>query len=59
VTKEGVGGAKNFFEAKANAAKGSGMDVEIQKEREERKKAADEAAERKKAFKEKMASFRK
>ena len=59
VSKEGVGGAKNFFEAKAQAANSSGMDPEWEKEREERKKAAEEAAERKKAFKEKMASFRK
>lgn len=59
VSKEGVGGAKNFFEAKAQAAKGSGIDAEIEKERAERKKANEEAAERKKAFKEKIASFRK
>mmetsp|Transcript_56853 Transcript_56853/g.78820 ORF Transcript_56853/g.78820 Transcript_56853/m.78820 type:complete len:188 (-) Transcript_56853:149-712(-) len=58
VSKEGVGGAKNFFEAKDQAAKrGSEFEAEIKAEQEERKKEAEAAAARKAEFKRKMASF--
>lgn len=59
MSKEGVGGAKNFFEAKAQQANaGAAFEEEIRREQEERKKEAEAAAERKRAFKAKMASFR-
>jgi len=59
VSKEGVGGAKNFFEAKEQQANQMGaFEAEIKAEQEERKKEAAAAAERKAAFKAKMASFR-
>eukprot|EP00035_Acanthoeca_spectabilis_P003834 m.95919 g.95919 ORF g.95919 m.95919 type:complete len:189 (+) comp12344_c1_seq1:3949-4515(+) len=58
VSKEGVGGAKNFFEAKEKAAqRGSDFEAEIKSEQEERRKEAEAAAARKAEFKKKMASF--
>ena len=58
VAEEGVGGAKGFFEAKAaEANKGSKFEEEIKAEQEERKKEVAAAAERKAAFKAKMAGF--
>ncbi|XP_014778637.1 EF-hand domain-containing protein D2 isoform X1 [Octopus bimaculoides] len=58
VDKEGVKGAKNFFEAKIDAQTWSKkFENEIKEEQEERKKQAEEAKERKKAFKEKASVF--
>ncbi|GAB1600021.1 EF-hand domain-containing protein D2-like isoform X1 [Argonauta hians] len=59
VDKEGVKGAKNFFEAKIDAQTTSQkFENEIKEEQEERKKQQDEARERKKAFKEKASMFK-
>lgn len=58
VSEVGVGGAKNFFEAKSNALKASqSAEAEIKKEQEEKKKEREEAAARKKAFAERAAQF--
>ena len=60
VSEVGVGGAKNFFEAKANALKKEKDSAEeIKKEQQERKVAAEEAAARKKVFAERAAMFGK
>lgn len=59
VSQEGVGGAKNFFEAKVNKLnESSKFEKEIVEEREERKREAEEKAARKKAFKEKANLFK-
>mmetsp|Transcript_16757 Transcript_16757/g.23306 ORF Transcript_16757/g.23306 Transcript_16757/m.23306 type:complete len:188 (+) Transcript_16757:22-585(+) len=58
VDKEGVGGAKNFFEAKAaQQGQASKNEQEIKAEQEERKKQQEEAKKRKEAFKAKAATF--
>ena len=58
VSEVGVSGAKDFFEAKANALKASqSAEAEIKKEQEEKKKEREEAAARKKAFAERAAQF--
>lgn len=58
VDKEGVKGAKNFFEAKIDAqTREMKFENEIKEEQEEKKKMAEEARERKKAFKEKASMF--
>lgn len=60
VSEVGVSGAKNFFEAKANALKhAKDNEEEIKREQEEKRKEREEAAARKKAFKEKAAMFGK
>lgn len=59
VGAEGVGGAKNFFEAKVNKLnEGSKFEAEILQEREERKKQAEEKKARQAAFKEKANMFK-
>jgi len=59
VSAEGVGGAKNFFEAKVNKLnEGSKFEQEILQEREERKKQEEEKKARKAAFKEKANLFK-
>ena len=56
VAEEGVGGAKNFFEAQAKKlSQASKFEEEIKAEQEANKQKAKEAAERKAAFKAKMA----
>lgn len=59
VEKAGVGGAKEFFEAKANElAKSSKFEEEIRQEQLERKKAEEERRARQAAFKEKANFFK-
>jgi len=59
VGQEGVGGAKNFFEAKVNKLnESSKFEKEILEEREERKKQDEEKKARKAAFKEKANLFK-
>jgi len=59
VGAEGVGGAKNFFEAKVSKLnEGSKFEAEILQEREERKKAAEEKKARQAAFKQKANMFK-
>ena len=58
VQKEGVGGAKNFFEAKvAEQSNSSRSEQEIKKEQEERKVAQEQAKQRKADFKSKASVF--
>jgi len=58
VDEIGVGGAKNFFEAKiAEANKGSKFEKEIKDEQEERKKAEEEKKSRQEQFRERAALF--
>ncbi|KAK7093260.1 EF-hand domain-containing protein D2-like [Littorina saxatilis] len=58
VDKEGVKGAKNFFQAKIEKqTEGKKFEDEIRQEQEEKRKEAEEAKERKKAFKEKANLF--
>ncbi|KAK3087728.1 hypothetical protein FSP39_009734 [Pinctada imbricata] len=58
VDKEGVKGAKNFFQAKIEAQSASKkFEEEIKQEQEEKRKELEEAKERKKAFKEKATFF--
>jgi len=58
VDEIGVGGAKNFFEAKiAEANKGSKFEREIKDEQEERKKAEEEKKSRQEQFRERAALF--
>ncbi|OWF56186.1 EF-hand domain-containing protein D2-like [Mizuhopecten yessoensis] len=58
VDKEGVKGAKNFFEAKIDKqTQDKKFENEIKNEQEEKKKLQEEAMERKKAFKEKATFF--
>ena len=58
VTKEGVGGAKNFFEAKVKQQSDSlRFEQEIKEEQEKKKKEAEEAKARRQAFKEKASLF--
>ena len=58
VAKEGVGGAKNFFEAKAAAIKESDkFQREIREEQEERRRVEEEKARRKVAFQNRLAHF--
>uniref|UniRef100_A0A1B6CGX1 EF-hand domain-containing protein n=1 Tax=Clastoptera arizonana TaxID=38151 RepID=A0A1B6CGX1_9HEMI len=59
VDQVGVGGAKNFFEAKIEELrKGSKFEDEIRQEQEERRKAEEEKMQRRIAFKEKAALFK-
>ncbi|XP_064642277.1 EF-hand domain-containing protein D2-like isoform X1 [Lineus longissimus] len=58
VDEVGVGGAKDFFEAKIKQQTiGNKFEEEIKQEQEERKQEAEEAKIRKQAFKEKAALF--
>lgn len=58
VDEVGVGGAKQFFEAKVQQQSASNkFEREIREEQEERKKQAEEAKLRKQAFKQKAALF--
>jgi len=58
VDEVGVGGAKNFFEAKIKEAnKGSKFEEEIKEEQEERKKAEEEKKSRQQQFRERAALF--
>ncbi|XP_027592174.1 EF-hand domain-containing protein D2 isoform X1 [Pipra filicauda] len=58
VSTEGVKGAKNFFEAKAQAInEASRFEEEIRAEQEEKKKQAEELKQRKAAFKELQSTF--
>ncbi|KFU95307.1 EF-hand domain-containing protein D2, partial [Chaetura pelagica] len=58
VSTEGVKGAKNFFEAKAQAIhESSRFEEEIKAEQEEKKKQAEELKQRKAAFKELQSTF--
>uniref|UniRef100_A0A0V0G9M6 EF-hand domain-containing protein n=1 Tax=Triatoma dimidiata TaxID=72491 RepID=A0A0V0G9M6_TRIDM len=58
VDQVGVGGAKNFFEAKIEELRrGSKFEDEIRQEKEERKREEEEKAQRRIAFKEKAAIF--
>ncbi|KAL1123127.1 hypothetical protein AAG570_002215 [Ranatra chinensis] len=58
VEQVGVGGAKNFFEAKIEELrKGSKFESEIRQEQEERRREEEEKAQRRIAFKEKAARF--
>ena len=58
VDEVGVGGAKQFFNAKIKEQSASNkFEAEIRAEQEERKKKEEEAKARKKAFKEKQAAF--
>ncbi|NXY57725.1 EFHD2 protein, partial [Callaeas wilsoni] len=58
VSTEGVKGAKNFFEAKAQAInEASRFEEEIKAEQEEKKKQAEELKQRKAAFKELQSTF--
>jgi len=58
VDEIGVGGAKNFFEAKiAEANKGGKFEKEIKDEQEERKKAEEEKKSRQEQFRERAALF--
>ncbi|XP_051493093.1 EF-hand domain-containing protein D2 isoform X3 [Apus apus] len=59
VSTEGVKGAKNFFEAKAQAIhESSRFEEEIKAEQEEKKKQAEELKQRKAAFKELQSTFK-
>lgn len=59
VTEEGVKGAKSFFEAKVSEqTRGAKFEQEIKAEQERKRIEAEEAAARKKAFKEKAAAFK-
>lgn len=59
VDKEGVKGAKNFFEAKIDEkTKTNKFEDEIKREQEEKRKLEQEKKERKAAFKEKAAAFK-
>ncbi|XP_055335237.1 EF-hand domain-containing protein D2-like [Paramacrobiotus metropolitanus] len=58
VDKEGVGGAKNFFEAKIESiSRGSKFEEEIRAEQEQHRKEAEEKRSRRQQFKEKAAIF--
>lgn len=58
VGEEGVGGAKNFFEAKVQElTKGNKFEEEIKKEQEERRKEAEEKKQRRAEFKAKASIF--
>ncbi|KAG8258419.1 EF-hand domain-containing protein D2 [Homalodisca vitripennis] len=58
VEEVGVGGAKNFFEAKIEELRrGSKFEDEIKQEQEERRRQEEEKAQRRIAFKEKAALF--
>jgi hypothetical protein len=58
VSKEGVGGAKTFFEAKVKQQSDSAkFEKEIKEEQEKKKKEAEEAKARRQAFKEKASMF--
>lgn len=58
VTKEGVGGAKTFFEAKVKEqTEGARFEREIREEQERKRKEAEEAKERRQAFKEKASMW--
>ncbi|GAB6019960.1 EF-hand domain-containing protein D2 [Chamberlinius hualienensis] len=58
VTASGVGGAKNFFEAKiSELSKGKKFEEEIRAEQDERKKETEEKQRRRKDFKEKSLIF--
>uniref|UniRef100_A0A0A9YSP2 EF-hand domain-containing protein CG10641 n=1 Tax=Lygus hesperus TaxID=30085 RepID=A0A0A9YSP2_LYGHE len=58
VVEVGVGGAKNFFEAKIEELRrGSKFEDEIRQEQEERRREEEEKAQRRIAFKEKAAVF--
>uniref|UniRef100_A0A069DPA7 EF-hand domain-containing protein n=1 Tax=Panstrongylus megistus TaxID=65343 RepID=A0A069DPA7_9HEMI len=58
VDQVGVGGAKNFFEAKIEELRrGNKFEDEIRQEKEERKREEEEKAQRRIAFKEKAAVF--
>lgn len=58
VEEVGVGGAKNFFEAKIEELRrGSKFEDEIRQEQEEKKRQEEEKAQRRIAFKEKAALF--
>ncbi|CAF0931104.1 unnamed protein product [Didymodactylos carnosus] len=59
VSKEGVGGAKNFFEAKAAAltAVGDKYQREIREEQEQRKREEDDKQRRKMTFQNRLALF--
>lgn len=58
VEKEGVGGAKNFFEAKIEEqSRGKKFEEEIRAEQEEKRKQEEERRQRKEAFKHKARFF--
>jgi len=58
VAKEGVGGAKNFFEAKVAAIKeGDKFQREIREEQERRRRMEEDKARRKVAFQNRLAQF--
>ena len=58
VTKEGVGGAKSFFEAKVKEqTEGARFEKEVREEQERKRKEAEEAKERRQAFKEKASMW--
>jgi len=58
VAKEGVGGAKNFFEAKVAAIKeGDKFQREIREEQEQRRRAEEDKIRRKMAFQNRLAQF--
>lgn len=60
VDEVGVKGAKAFFEGKADKLKAtSSAELEIRREQEEKKKAREDEAARKKAFKDRLAAFNK
>ncbi|XP_014667884.1 PREDICTED: EF-hand domain-containing protein D2-like [Priapulus caudatus] len=59
VHEVGVGGAKDFFEAKINQISNTNkFEQEIRQEQEEKKREIEEKKERKKAFKEKQSLFK-
>nr|CAB3241345.1 EF-hand domain-containing protein D2-like [Phallusia mammillata] len=59
VSAEGVGGAKNFFEAKVNKlAESNKFEAEIKQEQEEKKKELEEKKLRREAFKAKAQMFK-
>ena len=59
VTTEGVGGAKSFFEAKANEqAAGAKFEQEIKAEQDKKRVESEEKAERRAAFKEKASMWK-
>ncbi|CAF3646566.1 unnamed protein product [Rotaria sordida] len=58
VSKEGVGGAKNFFEAKVAAIKEQDkFQREIREEQEQRRRVEEDKARRKIAFQNRLAQF--
>ena len=60
VQEVGVSGAKNFFQAKADALKqSSAAEAEIKKEQEQRRLEREEKKERQNAFKERVSMFNK